>query len=97
MKVRKICPVQVTFRAHLDEFVFQPVVIFDSFRHWDVLPVYIGYSVANIWKLGGGVVAPDNTVPHLVMGHSQPGSNLRKQEHKGVCHNILFYKELVST
>ena len=70
--------------THLDELSLQPAVVVDSFIDGllgAILQQAVG--VACVGELSGGVVPPDDDVPHVVGWHAHASCDLERERERG--------------
>ena len=65
------------FKVYLNEVFLDPFIILNCIIHGCLLPVTQDVSMRHIWELGGGVVAPDDHVPHSICSYTNTSRNLQ--------------------
>lgn len=88
--------------THGDELSFEPGVILDGLEAGQLTAGHVDYAVVHVRVLGGGVVSPDNDIPHATgrdttaHGHLQPAAaNDGQVAHSGITSSIGgFYATL---
>ena len=75
-----VAVLETVFKVYLNEVFLDPFIILNCIIHGRLLPITQDVSMRHIWELGGGVVAPDDHVPHSICSHTNTSGNLHTRK-----------------